>query len=47
MAGAGALSAAVLPRTAPEFTFALPDATAFKLSQVKGKLAAVSFISTG
>ena len=47
MAGAAAVEAAILPRTAPEFVLALPDGAPFKLSQLRGKIAAVSFISTG
>jgi cytochrome oxidase Cu insertion factor (SCO1/SenC/PrrC family) len=47
LVGAGVLRAATLPRTAPDFTWTLPDAKALKLSQLKGKIAAVSFISTG
>ena len=47
LAGATALRAATIPRPAPEFTFKLLDGSGFNLSQAKGKIAAISFISTG
>ena len=46
MAGAAAVTAAVLPRQAPDFVFTLPDGKQRRLSEWRGKVVAVSFIST-
>jgi len=39
--------AANLPRVAPEVSVAFSDGVTRKLSELRGKIAAVSFISTG
>jgi ABC-type nitrate/sulfonate/bicarbonate transport system substrate-binding protein len=46
LAAASAGAAATLPRQAPDFVFVLPDGAKRKLSEFKGKVVAVSFIST-
>jgi len=46
LAGLRAAVAAVLPRQAPDFVFKTPDGKSRKLSEFRGKVVAVSFIST-
>jgi cytochrome oxidase Cu insertion factor (SCO1/SenC/PrrC family) len=46
LTAASAATGANLPRQAPDFTFTMPDGKKRRLSEFKGKVVAVSFIST-